>query len=315
MKELHIRTPLIESLSLSKRCKKRIYLKMENMQPTGSFKIRGIGLLCQKGKKDGAGCFVSSSGGNAGIAAAYAGSKLHVPTTIFVPTTTRADFCQQMESYGAEVRVGGDVWDEAHEKALGFSKEIGGLYISPFDHPLIWEGHSSIIDEIALEIGKPDAIVLSVGGGGLLCGVIEGLRRNDWQDVPVVAVETEGTASLAASLKQGRLVTLDKITGIAKTLGAKTVAQGALERAMGHPVQSVVVTDREAIEACIEFANGHKCLVEPACGASLSVAYNNRDVLVKIESQTEALATVVMIVCGGIGVDLERMREWQGIVY
>ena len=315
MKDLHIRTPLIESLSLSERCKKRVYLKMENMQPTGAFKIRGIGLLCQEGKRDGARCFVSSSGGNAGIAAAYAGSKLHVPTTIFVPTTTRADFRQQMESYGAEVSIVGDVWDETHEKALGFARKVGGLYISPFDHPLIWKGHASVIDEIALEIDKPDAIVLSVGGGGLLCGVVEGLWRNDWQDVPVLAVETEGTASLATSLKQGRLVTLDKITGIAKTLGAKTVAQGALERAMGHPVQSVVVTDREAIEACIEFANGHKCLVEPACGASLSVAYNNRDVLVKIESQTEALATVVMIVCGGIGVDLERMREWQGIVY
>ncbi len=314
MKELHIHTPLIESLSLSESCNKRVYLKMENMQPTGSFKIRGIGLLCQEGKKDGASYFISSSGGNAGIAAAYAGSKLHVPTIVFVPTTTPADVRRQMESLEAEVRIVGDVWDETHEQALGFSRKTGGLYISPFDHPLIWKGHASIIDEIALEIDKPAAIVLSVGGGGLLCGVVEGLRRNDWQDVPVVAVETEGTASLAASLQQGRLVTLDKITGVAKTLGAKTVAQKALERAQRHPVQSVVVTDREAIEACIEFANGHKCLVEPACGASLSVAYNNRDILEKIKSQAEALATVVMIVCGGIGVDLERMREWQGIV-
>jgi len=314
MKDLHIRTPLIESLSLSERCKKRVYLKMENMQPTGAFKIRGIGLLCQEGKRDGARCFVSSSGGNAGIAAAYAGSKLHVPTTIFVPTTTAADFRQQMELYGAEVSIVGDVWDETHEKALGFARKVGGLYISPFDHPLIWKGHASVIDEIALEIDKPDAIVLSVGGGGLLCGVVEGLWRNDWQDVPVLAVETEGTASLATSLKQGRLVTLDKITGIAKTLGAKTVAKEALERAQQHPVQSVVVTDREAVEACVEFANGHQCLVEPACGASLSVAYGNRDVLKKIESQTEALATVVIIVCGGIGVDLERMREWTSAI-
>ena len=287
---------------------------MENMQSTGSFKIRGLGLLCQEGKKEGAGCFVSSSGGNAGIAAAYAGSKLRVPTVIFVPTTTASDFWRQMEAYGAEVRVVGDVWDEAHEQALRFSREVGGLYISPFDHPLIWKGHSSIVDEIASEIDKPKAIVLSVGGGGLLCGVVEGLRRNDWQDVPVVAVETEGTASLAASLKQGRLVTLDKITGVAKTLGAKTVAQQALERAQQHPVQSIVVTDREAIEACIEFANGHQCLVEPACGASLSVAYGNRDVLKKVEAQAGALATVVIIVCGGIGVDLERMREWESIV-
>jgi L-serine/L-threonine ammonia-lyase len=304
MEELYICTPLIESFSLSKRCNKHVFLKMENMQPTGSFKIRGIGLLCQKGKENGARHFVSSSGGNAGYAAAYAGEKLNVPTTVFVPTTTPPDFRRRIRAQGAEVRVVGNVWDEAHEEALQFSREMDGLYISPFDHPLIWEGHSTIVDEIAAQIDKPDAIILSVGGGGLLCGVIEGLQRIGWKDIPIVAVETEGTASFAASLKQGRLVTLDEITGVAKSLGARTVAQKAIERARQHPVQSVVVTDSEAIDACIGFANEHRCLVEPACGASLSVAYENRDILEKAES-------VVIIVCGGIGVDLERMQEWK----
>jgi len=85
--ELHIRTPLIESLALSQKLGKEVSLKMENMQPTGSFKIRGIGLLCQTGKDQGIRRFVSSSGGNAGYAAAYAGRKLNVPTTVFVPST------------------------------------------------------------------------------------------------------------------------------------------------------------------------------------------------------------------------------------
>jgi L-serine/L-threonine ammonia-lyase len=143
-----------------------------------------------------------------------------------------------------------------------------------------------------------------VGGGGLLNGVIEGLRRNDWQDVHVLAVETEGTASLAASLEQGRLVTLSEITGVATSLGAKTVAQGAFERAMQQPVQSVVVTDVEAISACVQFADEHRCLVEPACGASLALAYSRPESLADAQS-------IVIIVCGGVGVSLEKIHQWR----
>ena len=301
---LYIRTPLIESFSLSKRAGRRILLKMENLQPAGSFKIRGIGLLCQQGKQDGVSHFVSSSGGNAGYAAAYAGRRLGVQTTVFVPETTPPDARRKIASQGAEVKVAGSVWDEADGEARTLAEKVNGLYISPFDHPLIWEGHATIIDEIANEIDKPDTVVLSVGGGGLLCGVVEGLQRNGWQDVPILAVETEGTASLAASLEQGRLVTLDKITGVATSLGAKTVAREAFERARRHPVQSIVVTDAEAIDACVQLADEHRCLVEPACGASLALAYSRPESLAGAE-------TVVIIVCGGIGITLDKIEGWR----
>jgi len=301
---LHIRTPLIESFPLSERTGRRIWLKMENLQPTGSFKIRGIGLLCEQGKRDGVGRFISSSGGNAGCAAAYAGRQLGIQTTVFVPETTPPDARRKIALQGAEVKVTGNVWDEADLEARALAEKVDGLYISPFDHPLIWEGHATIVDEIADETDKPDAIVLSVGGGGLLCGVIEGLQRNGWQNVPILAVETEGTASLAASLAQGRLVTLDKITGVATSLGAKTVAQGAFERARRHPVQSIIVTDAEAIDACVRFADEHRCLVEPACGASLALAYSRPESLAGAES-------VVIIVCGGIGITLNKIQQWR----
>jgi L-serine/L-threonine ammonia-lyase len=301
---LHIRTPLVESFSLSARTGKRILLKMENLQPVGSFKIRGIGLLCEQGKRDGKEHFVSSSGGNAGYAAAYAGRQLGVQTTVFVPETTPPDSRQKIASLGAEVRVSGSVWDEADEVARAFCAEVDGLYVSPFDHPVIWAGHATLVDELARETTKPDAVVLSVGGGGLMSGIIEGLRRNGWQDVPVLAVETEGTASLAASLEQERLVTLDAITGVATSLGAKTVAEGAFERATQHPVQPFVVTDAEAINACTQFAGHHRCLVEPACGASLALAYSRPESLAGFES-------VVIVVCGGVGVSLDKMQQWR----
>ncbi len=111
---LHIRTPLIESLALSQGWGKQVLLKMENMQPAGSFKIRGIGLLCQTGKAQGIRQLVSSSGGNAGYAAAYAGRKLDLPTTVFVPSTTSAELVRHIEAQGSEVRIVGDVWDETH---------------------------------------------------------------------------------------------------------------------------------------------------------------------------------------------------------
>lgn len=305
---LYIRTPLIESPSLSKEWGKQVFLKMENLQPTGSFKLRGIGKLCRTMQEQGKTRFVSSSGGNAGYAAAYAGRKLRVPTTVFVPEGTLAVFRQQIDLEGAEVIVEGKVWDDTEKAARQFVKDEGAFYISPFDHERIWEGHSTLVDEIVEDIGKPDVIVLSVGGGGLLCGVIKGLEKYAFTDIPIVAVETKGTASLKASLDANDLVKFDIIPGEARSLGARKVAQKAFDWSVSekYKVKSVVVTEDEAKKACVRFYDDHKYLVETACGASLSVVYQQRrhDVL-------EQAKRIVVIVCGGIGIDLETMQKWR----
>jgi L-serine/L-threonine ammonia-lyase len=282
-------------------------LKLENTQPTGSFKIRGIGRLCQTAKKEGKIHFITSSGGNAGIAAAYAGRKLGIKTTVYVPSTTPRDTIQKIEKQQAEVLVRGDVWDETDAYARRIADQTDALYISPFDHPLIWEGHATMVDEIVGAIPKPDAIILSVGGGGLLCGVIQGLHANNWQDIPVIAVETEGADSFAKSQKAQMLVTLDNITSIAKTLGAKTVSQKTMEWDKKHDIRSVVVNDKQALSACIRFADDHRFLVEPACGASLAVVYEAHEALKNAKS-------IVVIVCGGIGVDQEKIESWRSLI-
>ncbi len=287
---------------MSRISDKKVLLKLENTQPVGSFKIRGIGLLCQKAVEEGKKHFVSSSGGNAGYAAAYAGKMLNISTTVFVPTTTPVNTIAKIEQLKAKVLVRGDVWDETDKFAKDFAQEINGLYVSPFDHKIIWEGHATIVDELAAETDKPDAIILSVGGGGLLCGVVEGLHRNNWNDVPVIAVETEGAASFYVSQKARKLVTLDKIDSIAKSLGAKTVSAQTLEWDKKHVIKSVLVTDSQALGACINFANHHRFLVEPACGASLAVAYEKNEIL-------NDFHTIVVIVCGGIGVDLKSIGK------
>lgn len=308
MKELHIRTPLLESQALSKRAGARVFLKLENTQPAGSFKIRGIGRLCQRAREEGKTRFVSSSGGNAGFAAAWAGSQLGVETRVFVPSTTSSDTINKIRELGAHVAVHGDVWDETDRFARELAQDEDTLYIHPFDHPLIWEGHSSMIDEIVETITPPDLIILSVGGGGLLCGVLHGLHKNNLKDLPVVAVETEGTASFFASHKAGRLITLDKIDSMATSLGAKTVARQALDWSRKHTIHPLLVTDRQAVAACIDFANDHRQLVEAACGASLSVAYMRHACL-------EGVNSILIIVCGGIGIDLDKIHKMTGESY
>jgi L-serine/L-threonine ammonia-lyase len=151
---------------------------------------------------------------------------------------------------------------------------------------------------------KPGAVVVSVGGGGLLCGLLEGMHEVGWTEVPVLAVETEGAASFAAAVKAGHLVTLDRITSIATTLGARRVAPQALEWTKRHPITTWQVTDRDAVDACVRFADEHRVLVEPACGASLAAVYNKAEPL-------EGLRPIVVIVCGGAGVSLSLLDKWK----
>lgn len=174
---MHITTPLLYSLPLSQLTNANIYLKMDNMQPVGSFKIRGIGLLCQEAVKEGKTHLVSSSGGNAGCAAAYAAKVLGVRITVFVPKTTKEVYINDMKAYGAKVHITGEVWDETHREAMQFADDNNCAYIPPFDHPLIWQGHASIIHEMLWQMPKPDKIIVAVGGGGLLLGILEGMKK------------------------------------------------------------------------------------------------------------------------------------------
>jgi L-serine/L-threonine ammonia-lyase len=161
-----------------------------------------------------------------------------------------------------------------------------------------------MIDEVVRAAWRPDAVVVSVGGGGLLCGVVEGLHRHGWADVPVIAVETQGADSLAQSLAAGWRVELPRITSIATSLGARQVCARAFELAATHPMHSVVVSDNAAVHACHSFLQDHRVLVEPACGAALAVAYQRHAALQPFEN-------VLVIVCGGATATAEQLRAWS----
>ena len=269
---LHIETPLVSSDILSNLLKKDIRLKLDVLQPSGSFKIRGIGYACEHFANKGAKAFLSSSGGNAGMAVAYAGKKLGIPVKVVVPKTTTNRSISILKKDNAEVIVHGTSWLEANALAQSI-KTDETAFIHPFDDELLWRGHSTMIDEVSVTGFKPDLIILSVGGGGLLAGVIKGLINNNWEDIPIMAVETYGAASLNKSLKNGKTVELEKITSLATSLGAKRVSEGAFQLALTHNIKSELISDLDTLLACKNFLSDHNILVEPACGAALSPIY------------------------------------------
>lgn len=304
---LHIHTPVIQSLRLSQSLKTNVWLKIEALQPSGSFKTRGVGYACETYVMQGAKAFVSSSGGNAGLAVAYAGRRLNVPVTVVVPTTTKQSAIELITLEGAKVIVHGQSWLEAHEYALEkVSDEV--IYIHPFDDPLLWQGHASLIDEVVEDGVTPDLVVLSVGGGGLLAGVVEGLRRNDLRHVPVLAVETKGADSFALAVNTDQHVALSSISSIATSLGATKVSEHAFTLAKTHSIHSHVVTDKQAVNACLQFLSDNRLLVEPACGASLAAVYDADKQALDILANKK---NILVVVCGGVGASIEQLNDWN----
>jgi len=234
---------------------------------------------------------------------------------VVVPESTPDYMRKLIESYGAELLVRGKVWAEANEAALQIiANKPGSAYIHPFDDPDIWEGHSTLIDEIFEDPKmqtKPSAIITVVGGGGLLVGLLQGLHKIGWGDVPIVACETEGADSFAQAAKKGELVTLPAITSIAKSLGASTVCKEALNWSKKHKISSVVLSDALAVDAIIRFTYDHHVLVEPACGVGLAAVYQKVPQLTDLLKNLKKPGPVVVIVCGGSMVTFQSLQEWK----
>lgn len=300
--DLHVTTPTIRSTEFSLRAGLEVFLKLESIQPCGSFKLRGVGHACRVLHERGAKRFVSSSGGNAGYAVAYAGNKLGVPVTVVVPETTTERAKTLIQREGAQVVVHGSSWQEANAHAQELL-DSQSEFIHPFDHPLLWEGHASMIDELVAQCAKPDVVICSVGGGGLLAGVGEGLLRNGWADVGILAVETEGTASFAAALNSGQPVELPGVSGLATSLGARQVCQRSVELTRQLTIKSHVLTDALAVRGCADLLDAHRLLTEPACGASIAS-------LDKVRDAFPDASRVAVIVCGGVGVTVGQLQQW-----
>lgn len=227
----------------------------------------------------------------------------------------------KLQALGALVHQEGRNWAEADRflrEEVMRGEGQGGVYVPPFDHPDIWEGASSLVPELEKQMraqGGYDGVVCSVGGGGLLLGIADGLyAAGRTQTVGILAVETEGAESLASSLEAGELVTLPGITSIATSLGCTRVAQRAYEVAKREHVEVAVLSDAQAAMGAVHLADMERLLVEAACGVSVAACFDGslRHALGKGCGDAEwKEKRIVVVVCGGSNVSTSLLEDYR----
>ncbi|CCK67804.1 uncharacterized protein KNAG_0A01150 [Huiozyma naganishii CBS 8797] len=202
-------------------------------------------------------------------------------------------------------------------------KDVQPIYVNPFDDPLIWEGHSTIIDEILntltqenIEVGSVKGIICSFSGGGLYNGIMQGLEKYDLAyNIPVVAVETKGCDVLNLSLAANKPVQLDSITSIAKSLGSSVVSQKVFDNVIKYHSKSLVLNDSDALDTCFKYLDDFGTVLEPACGASVHTAYHYNVLEEALDQKLRPDDVIIIIACGGSCAtfqDLERAKVQLG---
>ena len=255
-------TPLIHSPYLSKLCGNHVYLKPENMQVTGAYKIRGayfkISTLSPEEKERG---LITASAGNHAQGVAYAARAAGVAATIVMPTTTPLVKVNNTKDYGAEVILHGEVFDDAAQLAAQLAEEKGLTYVHPFNDLTLATGQGTIAYEIFQDLPDVDVILVPIGGGGLAAGVST-LAKLLNPHVEVIGVEPTGAASMKASLEAGHVVTIPSATTIADGVAVKTPGDLVFPYVQKNVDRVLTIEDGELVEAFLDMTERHKMVVE-----------------------------------------------------
>ena len=259
---VRLETKLIYSDFLSDRTDNQVYLKPENMQFTGAYKLRGayykISTLSDEERSRG---LITASAGNHAQGVAYAASKYGVEATIVMPTTTPLIKVNRTKSYGANVALFGDVYDEACEYAYKLAEEKGLTFIHPFDDLAVATGQGTIAMEIIKELPLVDYILVPIGGGGLATGVST-LAKLINPKIKVIGVEPAGAACMKASLEKGEVVTLPTAQTIADGTAVKTPGKNIFPYIQKNIDDIITIEDDELITAFLDMVENHKMIVE-----------------------------------------------------
>ena len=259
-----LNTNLIYSPALSKSTGNQVYIKPENMQVTGAYKIRGayykISTLSDEEKARG---LVTASAGNHAQGVAYAAQAAGVSATIVMPTTTPLVKVNNTKDYGAKVVLHGETFDDAAELAAKLSEEEGLTYVHPFNDPAIATGQGTISYEIFQDLPDVDVILVPIGGGGLATGVST-LAKLLNPNVTVIGVEPSGAASMKASLDAGHVVTLDRVETIADGVAVKTPGDQIFPYIQKNIDDIITIPDDELVDAFLDMMEKHKMIVENA---------------------------------------------------
>ena len=255
-------TKLIYSDYLSEQTGGKVYLKPENMQHTGAYKIRGayykISTLTDEERKRG---LITASAGNHAQGVAFAAKKFGCKATIVMPTTTPLLKVNRTKDLGAEVILHGDVYDEACERALALAAEKGYTFVHPFDDPAVATGQGTIAMDIFKELPTVDYILVPIGGGGLATGVST-LAKLLNPKIKVIGVEPAGAACMKASLKAGKIVSCDHVSTIADGTAVQTPGKVIFPYIQENVDRIITVEDEELIPCFLDLLENHKMLAE-----------------------------------------------------
>ncbi|WP_304347673.1 threonine ammonia-lyase [Capnocytophaga leadbetteri] len=255
-------THLIYSPIFSEESQNQIYIKPENLQKTGAFKIRGaynkINKLTEEEKKRGV---IASSAGNHAQGVAYAARELGIKAVIVMPKTTPLIKVQSTKKYGAEVVLYGDVYDDAYQKAKELEAQEGYVFVHPFDDIDVLEGQGTIALEILEEMPDAEVIVVPIGGGGLISGIAAAAKMIK-PDIKIIGVEPSGAASATEALKKNKVVTLPEANTIADGTAVKRIGDLTFNCIKQYVDEVVTVDDYELTEAFLLLAEKHKLIAE-----------------------------------------------------
>ncbi len=288
------RTPLNHSKALSELTGADVFLKLENLQVTSSFKVRGvINKLLHLSPEQKAQGVVTASAGNHGQAVAYGAQKLGFSAKIVVPTNTPKVKVEGIKQYGADLLLFGETYPEAERKAKELAQTEGRLYISPYNDPLIIAGHGTVGLEILDELPNVDVILVPVGGGGLIAGISTAIK-NLKPDVQVIGVQSAATPIMYESLKAGKIVPAHRHDPrtIAEGL-AGGIEKGSITFTIAQQyVDEVVLVKEETLRKAVYLLCKHEeQKVEGSGAAGIAMLLENKDVFTGL--------TVAIVVPGG----------------
>lgn len=282
-------THLIYSPIFSEESGNQIYIKPENLQKTGAFKIRGaynkINKLTEEEKKRGV---IASSAGNHAQGVAYAARELGIKAVIVMPKTTPLIKVQSTKKYGAEVVLYGDVYDDAYQKAKELEAQEGYVFVHPFDDIDVLEGQGTIALEILEEMPDAEVIVVPIGGGGLISGIAAAAKMIK-PEIKIIGVEPSGAASATEALKKNKVITLPEANTIADGTAVKRIGDLTFNCIKQYVDEVVTVDDYELTEAFLLLAEKHKIIAENSGILPLAA----------LKKLTERGKKVVPVVSGG----------------
>ncbi len=262
VKKVTTNTKLMYSDYFSAQSGNKVYLKPENMQVTGAYKIRGayykISTMSKEDRQKG---LITASAGNHAQGVAYAAKQYHCKATIVMPTTTPLIKVNRTRGYGADVVLKGDVYDESCEYALQLAQEKGYTFVHPFDDPTVATGQGTIMMEIFKDLPLVECVLVPVGGGGLATGVST-LAKLLNPNIHVIAVEPAGAACLQASIKNGKVTTLPSVSTIADGTAVKTPGEKVFPYLQKNIDEVITVSDDELIVSFLDMVENHKMIVE-----------------------------------------------------